>query len=244
MEEKLQNKIIKILLDNKWFKEKELLTKYFKDVDKCINNCKSPKQEDIFNAFIGLSPEDVKVLIIGQDPYPEIGRADGMAFSFGNGDTPKDSLGNIFAKLEEAGIKNHNTSLENWKKQGVLLLNTALTYKENEEHFKHWKPFIDTVISKLINKKVKNNPLVIMLFGEKANLLDSFKDDSKDEEMKEKGIFIIRTSHPCNMSKNYCGNYSVLRANVKPFADENYNPFIECNRFLKDNNIEPINWQT
>lgn len=228
-----------------WFSKDELSKLLTNDIKNHIENCDTPNKEDVFNAFEDLNPEEVKVLIIGQDPYPEIGRADGMAFSFGNGDSPKDSLGNIFARLEEIGIKNKCTNLNKWKKQGVLLLNTALTYKENESHFEAWKPFISAVINKLINEKPKNKPLVVMLFGEKANLLNGFKDDDKDEEMKERGIFIIRTSHPCNMSKNYIGNYSSkLKNNVRAFMDEKYNPFKECNEFLEDNGAEIINWQT
>ena len=80
-----------------WFSEIEINELITDDIKMCIKNCVSPYKDDIFNAFKGLKPEDVKVLIIGQDPYPEIGRADGLAFSFGNGDKPKDSLGNIFA---------------------------------------------------------------------------------------------------------------------------------------------------
>lgn len=103
-------------------------------------------------------------MIIGQDPYPEYGRADGMAFSFGNKEPASDSLKNIFSRIEELGINNLNTSLEKWRSQGVLLLNASLTLKKGKndsiqkklrkEHLDSWIPFINYIIKQLINKKI------------------------------------------------------------------------------------------
>lgn len=183
-------------------------------------------------------------MIIGQDPYPEDGRADGMAFSFGNEEPARDSLKNIFSRIEELGIKNSNTSLKEWRRQGVLLLNTALTLKKDKkdsiqkklrkEHLDSWTPFINCIIKQLINKK-NNEPLVIMLFGERANLIDEFKNDKDDDyKLENKNVYIIRTSHPSNLgcAKNYCGNYSnKLKHGVKAFMCGCNNPFKKCNVF-------------
>ena len=116
-----------ILVKNEWFTTKQNVEDFFKQkapkVIKCINECTSPEKDKLFDAFEGLKPQDVKVLIIGQDPYPTEGRADGLAFSFGNNEKAQDSLKNIFERLEELGIKNKNTKLTKWKKNGILLLN-------------------------------------------------------------------------------------------------------------------------
>lgn len=242
-----------------WLTDKEI-NDFFKEnsnIVKCINECESPAKSDIFNAFKGLTPQKVKVLIIGQDPYPEDGRADGMAFSFGNEEPARDSLKNIFSRIEELGIKNLNTSLKEWRRQGVLLLNTSLTLKKDKkdsiqkklrkEHLDSWTPFINCIIKQLINKK-NNEPLVIMLFGERANLIDEFKNDKDDDyKLENKNVYIIRTSHPSNLgcAKNYCGNYSnKLKHGVKAFMCGCNNPFKKCNDFLKQKDLVEINWST
>lgn len=185
---------IEYLTNLGWFKEGDNeLTEQEKDsIQRCINECTSPSKELIFNAFKGLEPEDVKVLIIGQDPYPEQGRADGMAFSFGNGKIATDSLKNIFEKLKECGVDNgNNTSLEKWRnKEKILLLNTALTYSKNvkkEYSVAAWKIFVDAIIKRLIDTKKEKYPLVVMLWGGYANNLSKFKyvDKLTDEKYFE-----------------------------------------------------------
>lgn len=246
-----------ILIKNNWFNEQEL-EELFKDgsILNCINECTSPnKKEKIFSAFIGLKPQDVKVLIIGQDPYPDEDRADGLAFSFGNNESAKDSLKNIFDRLKEFGIDNKNTKLTNWRTNGVLLLNSALTFckvkeknrqeKLKEIHLRAWTPFVKKVIEKLVYTR-ENKPLVIMLFGKNANLLEMFDDDSKDKVLLKNNICIIRTSHPSNLggAKNYCGNYAKLQNNVKAFMCECNNPFKKCNDFFEQKGLPVINWST
>ncbi len=111
----------------------------------------------IFYAFELIPLNKVKVLIIGQDPYPNPDRAQGLAFSFKNNSPSDDSLKNMFIKIKEAyNFENTNTDLTPWAKQGVLLLNTSLTFtgKDNTEMLqwrKFWKPYIDYPLQKLIN---------------------------------------------------------------------------------------------
>ena len=113
-----------ILIDNEWFTRQEVEELFTSEIQKCINECTRPNQSDIFNAFEGLKPQDVKVLIIGQDPYPDEAKAHGLAFSYKDGKiSADDSLRNIFYKIkEDVGIDNSFTNLSAWKEQGVLLL--------------------------------------------------------------------------------------------------------------------------
>lgn len=103
----------KILIKNEWFTRQEVQELFTSEIQKCINECARPSQGDIFNAFDGLRPQDVKVLIIGQDPYPDEAKAHGLAFSYNNGEIPaEDSLLNIFRKIkEDVGIDNSYTNL-------------------------------------------------------------------------------------------------------------------------------------
>lgn len=242
-----------ILCDNEWFTYKEI-EKYFTDekckylceyICECIRECTSPDKTDIFNAFDGLPPKKVKVLILGQDPYPDKEKAHGLAFSHKEGNIHvKDSLKNIFDKIKEnVGIDNEFTDLTSWKKKGVLLLNTVLTYagENNREYNSYaWNPFINIIISKLIEYKIENEkPLVIMLWGKEANELYpvAYK---KNKYENCPFIKILRSSHPSNLS---C--YSPIYNDCLPaFNERNYKPFKECNKFLKANGVDEIDWHT
>ena len=245
-----------ILIKNEWFNEQEIEKLFTPDIIKCIEECTRPKQKDIFNAFDGLKPQDVKVLILGQDPYPTENRADGLAFSFGDNKPAQDSLKNIFDKIKiELNINNTNTNLKCWRDRGVLLLNTALTFKKGNQdyHITSWSIFVNNIISKLLHiKRDSTNPLVIMLWGGQANLLKIFRDDKEDSAFIKKNIYLLRSSHPSNMgnSKNYTGNFKSiakslkcqpLSKDIKGFMDYNNKIFIECNNLLKTNKID---WST
>lgn len=247
-----------ILIENDWFTEPELNNLWAKNIDNCIKECDCPEKDKIFNAFDGLKPQDVKVLIIGQDPYPKKGRADGLAFSFGNNETAKDSLKNILEKIKEELNIHYNEKISNltcWRDRGVLLLNTALTYKKGNKdyHIESWSKFVNTIISKLLQiERDSNNPLVIMLWGGQANLLTSFRNDLEDANLRNKHIYILRASHPSNLvkSKKYSGIFKSvakklrckpLTKNVKGFMDNSNKIFIECNKILKSNKID---WST
>ena len=240
-----------ILIKNEWFTRQEVEELFTSEIQKCINECTRPSQSDIFNAFDGLKPQDVKVLIIGQDPYPDEAKAHGLAFSYNNGKIPaEDSLLNIFRKIkEDVGIDNSYTNLSAWKKQGVLLLNTALTFAPDNQdfHIKAWHNFVNHVISKLLEVKTTNKqPLVVMLWGAKANEIKSlaYKGNQQGADYQEKYplVKILRSSHPSN---NYQAcTKSICDGEVSAFKDTDFRPFKECNEFLEANNADIINWHT
>ncbi len=125
------------------------------------------KLSDIFNAFRLTPYENVKVVIIGQDPYHEIGQAHGLAFSVLDGVSFPPSLKNIFIEIKnELGINIPKSGdLTKWAKQGVLLLNATLTVRQGfaNSHANHgWEQFTDEVIKNLIKEKI----LLFLFFGE------------------------------------------------------------------------------
>ncbi len=201
---------------------------YFKELNKfVIDEYKTktcyPKMSEIFNAFIYTKYEDVKVVILGQDPYPGEGQAEGLAFSVKKDIPIPKSLINIFKELEDdLGCKfPNNGSLVSWAKQGVLLLNTSLTVEKGNplSHSKHgWEIFTDEVI-KLINKK--NTPVVFILWGSPAR--------KKKELITNKIHYVVESAHPSPLSA-YNGFFG-----SKPFS--------KTNKFLKEHNLKEIDWQ-
>ena len=173
------------ILVDKWMSESE-----FKDLvenndnkllKECIDLCTSPAKEDIFNAFKIGEPENVRVLIIGQDPYPKKGKAHGYAFSVLQEYTDKHNIDASLKNIYEAVAKclgkekeykkcdKYKTDLSDWAKtNNVLLLNTALTYECKEKaktHLNVWEPFINEVLKRLINNA---QDLVVFLWGKPA----------------------------------------------------------------------------
>ena len=187
----------------------------------------TPQKDDVFNAFKLTEFEDVKVLILGQDPYPNPEHAHGLAFSSRAEKCPA-SLKNIFKVINKNYDKDFvfdKWELTSWAEQGVFLLNTALTFydeKHQNKILKLWKPFIDLVLEKLANKK---EPLVVMLWGNKAieRALSTFEN--------RENVLILTASHP-----------SPLGANKGDNAFMNCNHFKNCNEFLKGNNLNEIDW--
>ncbi len=206
----------------------EYKKEYFINLKKfIINEYKTktiyPKMSEIFNAFIKTPYENVKVVILGQDPYHGENEAEGLSFSVKIGIAKPPSLINIFSELEsDLNIKppNHG-SLVSWAEQGVLLLNSSLTVvKDNPKSHsnKGWEIFTDEVI-KIINKK--DTPVVFILWGSDAR--------SKKSLITNKKHLIIESAHPSPLSA-YRGFFG-----SKPFS--------RTNEFLIKNNIEPINWK-
>ncbi len=187
----------------------------------------------IYNALSSVDFENVKVLIIGQDPYPNIEDAHGLAFSKKTGKCPA-SLKNIFAKIkEETGIENTNANLTHWAQQGVLLLNRALTFTKTEtlaKRVKFWAPVVDGIIEKLLNR---NTPLVVILWGNQANEIEQFKK-TKDN------ILVLRSSHPSNMGN--AKNTPIMDGKIPAFTQAKL--FSKCNEFLKQNGLKEIDWST
>ena len=213
-----------------------------------ISNSKRSEQEilpyedsnsGIFYA-LKITPFDkVKVLIIGQDPYPNKEDAHGLAFSKKSGKIPA-SLKNIFAKIkEETGVNNISGNLTPWAEQGVLLLNRALTFSKQESlaaRNKFWQPVIDTIIDKLIKR---GKPLVIILWGNPANDIPQFAFE-KEEEYKKQNVYILRSSHPSNMGN--AKNSELKDGKIKAFTAANN--FSKTNEILKSLSEKEINWKT
>lgn len=184
-----------------------------------------PPAEDIYTA-LKLTPfSDVKVVILGQDPYHEPGQAEGLAFSVRDGVPKPPSLVNIFKELaEDTGIEaGESGSLRPWAEQGVLLLNTVLTVRAHQAGSHRgagWEQFTDRIIELLAARTV---PMVFVLWG--ANAI------SKKDLIVEHGTgrhLIISAPHPSPLSA------------YRGFFGGRY--FSRCNYFLTDSGIEPIDW--
>ena len=187
-----------------------------------------------------ITPFDkVKVLIMGQDPYPNKEDAHGLAFSKLSGKIPA-SLKNIFEKInEDTGVNNVSGNLTPWAEQGVLLLNRALSFSKEESlasRNKFWLPVIDVIINKLLERK---KPLVIILWGNPANDIEQFSFE-KEKQYKKNNIYILRSSHPSNMGN---AKNSVLK-DGKIGAFTSTPNFKKTNEILKHLGEKEINWQT
>ncbi|MBQ7724082.1 MAG: uracil-DNA glycosylase [Lachnospiraceae bacterium] len=185
-----------------------------------------PPSGDIFNAFHFTPYSKVKVVILGQDPYHNDHQAHGLAFSVLPEIEKKDippSLVNIYKELrDDLGLYiPDNGYLKKWADQGVMLLNTVLTVRAHEafsHRMKGWEKFTDEVISEL-NKK--GDPLVFMLWGRPAREKKAMLDNPKH--------LVLEAPHP-----------SPLSANRGFFGCRH---FSKCNDFLRENGMEPIDWQ-
>lgn len=182
-----------------------------------------PPKDEIFNAFKFTPLSNVKVVILGQDPYHEAGQAHGLAFSTPDGRPIPRSLKNIFKEISaeydypipESGC------LEKWAKQGVFLLNTVLTV-ENGNANSHskcgWQTFTDNVI-KILNRQTQ--PIVFLLWGKQA--------EKKKELITNPKHLVLITSHPSPFSAR------------RGFLGCNH--FRLANEYLNENEKEEIDWK-
>jgi len=185
-----------------------------------------PPKELIFNAFSYVPFEEVKIVIIGQDPYHGKGQSHGLAFSVLPGVPIPPSLRNIYRELsDDLNIdKPKNGCLEQVAKQGVLLLNTVLTVEEKKpgsHQNRGWELFTDRVVQLLLSRK---DPLVFMLWGNPAK-----EKLSKVIENQKHPHLILTASHPSFFSAN------------KGFFGCRH--FSKANSFLEKNHKEPIDWE-
>lgn len=182
-----------------------------------------PRREDIFNALKYTPLENVKCLILGQDPYATPGFSHGLAFSVREGVRIPGSLKNIYKELNtDLGCYiPDNGYLKKWALQGVLLLNAVLTVQEgrSDSHKgKGWELFTDKIIEAVDNKK---SPVVFILWGNNAR--------KKKDLIKNPIHLIIESAHP-----------SPLSASRGFFGTR---PFSRTNDFLISRGLEPIDWQ-
>ncbi|WP_458626510.1 uracil-DNA glycosylase [Winogradskyella sp. PC D3.3] len=190
-------------IDQSWktYLNLEFEKPYFKDLTAFVKHeyehytC-FPKPSDIFNAFNHCHFQDLKVVILGQDPYHDIGQANGLSFSVNDGIKHPPSLVNIFKEIEQdLGLPYPKSgNLTPWADQGVLLLNATLTvraHKAGSHQKKGWEQFTDAVI-KTISKE-KNN-VVFLLWGGFAKQKRKFIDTTKH--------IILESGHPSPLSAN------------------------------------------
>ena len=221
---------MEVKIETSWKKvlQKEFDEKYFGELTEFVKSeyKKStvyPMAKFIFNAF-ELTPFDkVKVVILGQDPYHGPNQANGLAFSVNDGISLPPSLVNIYKEIEsDLGQKtaNKNGNLENWAKQGVLMLNATLTVRAAQagsHQNKGWEKFTDGVIKILSEQK---EGLVFILWGAYAQKKGAVIDESKH--------LVIKSAHPSPLSA-YNGFFG-----SKPFS--------QTNTYLIFNNKKPIVW--
>ena len=218
------------MIGNNWDNvlNEELKKEYFQELMSFIKSeykTKTiyPKQSEVFNAFRYTDFDDVKVVILGQDPYHGPNQAEGLSFSVSNEVLKPPSLKNIFKELEnDLGIKYpESNSLKPWAKEGVLLLNAVLTVEEHKptsHKDKGWETFTDEII-RTINKK--ETPVVFILWGAYAR--------KKKELITNPIHLVIESAHPSPFSA-YNGFFG-----SKPFS--------KTNKFLKQNNLKEIDWR-
>ena len=182
-----------------------------------------PPKHDVFRAMRLTDYDNIKVVILGQDPYHGEGEAEGLSFSVRDGIRKPPSLKNIFKELEDdLGYKEPQSgSLVKWAKEGVILLNSLLTV-EKDKPLSHkklgWERFTDEIIKKINEKET---PVVFILWGAYAK--------SKKNYITNKNHYIIESTHP------------------SPFSARNgffgSKPFSKTNKFLISKKISPVNFK-
>lgn len=212
-------------------KNKDLLGQTLKKVNDAVRGDMSkltPAPKDIFRAFKVCKFAKLKVLIIGQDPYPKRGDANGMAFA-SHADKHPHSLKNIFKCLEAKKLITEippDSNLDSWAEQGVLLLNSALTtlVGKSNEHAKIWDKFTDEIVKDLIEAKPG---IVMMLWGRDAQ--------SKGSVVEHENTLVW--GHPSPLS-------AANRSDTNPASFINCDNFQKCNDILVKQNEIPINWDS
>jgi len=212
----------KSVLKNEFTKPYFLEAVTFLKTEKALGKTIYPPGSLIFNAFNNTPFSQVKVVLLGQDPYHGKGQAHGLSFSVPEGVKPPPSLMNIFKEMhDDIGMPfpSHG-NLTKWATQGVLLLNASLSVRENEP-MSHsaigWTLFTDAVISKISAEK-KN--VVFLLWGKYAQQKQELIDETKH--------FVLKAAHPSPFSA-YSGFFGCRH-------------FSKTNEYLVQNGIDPIDW--
>ncbi len=217
IEEQWKSELIEIFQEASFHKLKDFLVKERSE------HTIYPPSNMIFNAFEFAPFSEVKVVILGQDPYHGPNQAHGLCFSVPNGVKPPPSLVNIFKEISrDFGYSIPSTgNLEKWARQGVLLLNATLTVRANEagsHQGKGWEEFTDAVIQKISSKSAG---VVFMLWGNYAQAKAKLIDSSKH--------LVLKTVHPSPLSAHRgfigCGHFS------------------KTNQYLLSLDKKPIDWQ-
>lgn len=217
-------------ISNDWLEplKPEFSKQYYRDLyQKIVEEYKThlvfPPSDDIFNAFALTPLHDVKVVIIGQDPYHNVGQAHGLCFSVRPDVDIPPSLVNIYKELHDdlGCYVPNNGYLVKWAKQGVLLLNTVLTvraHQANSHRGMGWEQFTDAAI-RILNEE--DRPIVFILWGAPAQ--------TKKKMLNNPKHLILEAPHPSPLSA-YRGFFGSR-------------PFSKTNAFLEQNGLSPIDWQ-
>ncbi len=181
-----------------------------------------PPSDKLFTALHLTPLDEVKVVILGQDPYHEPNQAMGMSFSVPDGVEIPPSLKNIYKEIhEDIGEKIPDTGdLTRWARQGVLLLNAVLTvraHQANSHKGKGWEQFTDAIIRAVDSE---DRPIVFLLWGRNAR--------DKKELITNPGHLVLEAAHPSPLSA-YNGFFGCRH-------------FSKCNKFLREHGEEPIEW--
>ena len=217
-------------ISNDWLEplKEEFKKPYYRDLYQKVNEEYQtqtiyPSSDDLFNAFHFTPLSQVKVVILGQDPYHGEGQAHGLCFSVKKGVEIPPSLVNIYKELHDdlgCSIPDHGY-LKKWADQGVLLLNTVLTVRAHQANSHRgigWEEFTDAAI-KILNEQ--DRPMVFMLWGSPARAKKAMLTNPKH--------LILETPHPSPLSA-YRGFFGCRH-------------FSKCNAFLIKNGLDPIDWQ-
>ena len=217
-------------ISNEWLAalKDEFRKPYYKQLHQTVLNEYNtrkvfPAPDDIFNAFHLTPFHDVKVVILGQDPYHGDGQAHGLCFSVKPEVDIPPSLVNIYKELQDdlgCYIPN-NGYLTKWAQQGVLLLNTVLTVRAHQANSHRgigWEQFTDAAIKKL---NEEDRPIVFILWGRPAQMKKAMLNNPKH--------LILEAPHPSPLSA-YRGFFGSR-------------PFSQTNKFLMANGLDPIDWQ-
>jgi uracil-DNA glycosylase len=203
-----------------------IINKYSSNIEDCLNAEVTkytiyPPPNLIMNAFNHFNTEQLKVIIIGQDPYINYGEAMGLSFSIPNGTKIPPSLKNILKEIELEYGQSCNTDLTNWAKQGVLLLNKTLTVREglSNSHKIIWQPLMNELL-KYFSDNYEN--IVYILWGNDAQSIEKYIDSNNN--------LILKGIHPSPLAQT----------GTKKFLGCNH--FKLCNEYLINNAVDPIKW--
>jgi uracil-DNA glycosylase len=218
------------LIESSWKEvlQNEFQKKYFLDLQSFLESERNsgkeiyPPETLIFNAFNIIPFDDVKVVILGQDPYHGEGQAHGLSFSVPDGIKPPPSLANIYKELQnDIGCTiSPNGNLTKWAKQGVLLLNSMLTVEARQpasHQKKGWEQFTDAVIQQISNQKTG---VIFILWGKYAQEKGKLIDRNKH--------FVLQSAHPSPFS-------------VSKFYGSKH--FSQVNQILQNQGQSIIDWQ-
>jgi uracil-DNA glycosylase len=216
------------MINKKWdiILKDEFKKDYFKNLGIFVKKEYKTKQvfppyQNIFDALRFTDYDEVKVVILGQDPYHGLGEAHGLSFSVKEGVSMPPSLQNIFKELySDLGIKRNKSDLTDWAKEGVLLLNSIMTVVKDSplsHKDKGWEIFTDTIISKLNDRE---EPVIFVLWGSFARSKKALITNGRHK--------IIEAVHP-----------SPLSAHRGFFGSK---PFSKINTYLREMNKEEIKW--